>query len=246
MGDQMQLGQPSQGSHPAKSGLSTLDYLLHDTPTIPENMGIFLGTTFRMHSAINQFISFAIYEGKLVADTNNDKQIVKVPEGYSGILEKNAGIIFVPVEHEGNTQASNEEVREIKKLTNELFGRTFINKEGEEQKINWSDILFVAPYNFQVNKLQEALGKEARVGSVDKFQGQEAPIVFLSMCASNAAESPRGLNFLFDKHRLNVAISRAQCLVIIVASPFLSQVSVTSIEQLEMINVFCRLMQYRN
>lgn len=243
MGDQMQLGQPSQGSHPAQSGLSTLDYLLHETPTIPENMGIFLGTSFRMHSAITQFISDAIYEGKLVADSNNDRQIIKIPNDYSGIIKKEAGIIFVPVAHEGNTQASDEEVNEINKLTNELLGRTFINKMGEQKLISWSDILFVAPYNYQVNKLQEALGKHARVGSVDKFQGQEAPIVFLSMCASNAAESPRGLDFLFDKHRLNVAISRAQSLTIIVASQFLSQASVNSVQQLELINIFCRLTQ---
>ena len=87
------------------------------------------------------------------------------------------------------------------------------------------------------------MGKEARIGSVDKFQGQEAPIVFLSMCTSNAAESPRGLNFLLDKHRLNVAISRAQSLVIVVANPFLSQISATSVQQLEMANVFCRLLK---
>lgn len=246
MGDQMQLGQPSQGSHPAESGLSTLDYLLHDRPTIPENLGVFLDTTYRMHSSVNQFISCAIYEGKLKVDSENDRQVVKIPDSYSGILNKEAGIIYVPVEHEGNTQASDEEVTEIKKLVKELSGRIFINKKGEKKPIDWSDILFVTPYNYQVNKLREALGKEARVGSVDKFQGQEAPIVFLSMCASNAAESPRGLDFLLDKHRLNVAISRAQCLAIVVASPFLTQILATNVKQLEIANVFCRLINQNN
>jgi superfamily I DNA and/or RNA helicase len=241
MGDQMQLGQPSQGSHPAESGLSTLDYLLHESPTIPENLGVFLERTYRMHSSVNQFISSAIYEGKLKTDPENDKQIIRVPDNYSGIINKEAGIIYVPVKHEGNTQASDEEVVIIKKLANELLGRIFINKKGEEKKIEWEHILFVAPYNYQVNKLREALGMQARVGSVDKFQGQEAPIVFLSMCASNASDSPRGLDFLLDKHRLNVAISRAQCLAIVVASPSLSQVTATNIQQMEMTNVFCKL-----
>lgn len=243
MGDQMQLGQPSQGSHPAESGLSTLDYLLHDRPTISEDLGVFLDTTYRMHSSINQFISHAIYEGKLKVDFENDRQVVKVPVGYSGILNKEAGIIYAPVEHEGNTQTSDEEVTEIKKMVNELRGRIFINKKGEEKPIDWSDMLFVAPYNYQVNKLRDALGKDARVGSVDKFQGQEAPIVFLSMCASNADESPRGLDFLLDKHRLNVAISRAQCLAIVVASPSLSHISAKNIQQLEIANVFFRLVK---
>ena len=149
----------------------------------------------------------------------------------------------MPVEHEGNTQASDEEVAEIKKLAHELLGRIFTDKEDKQRPIGWKDMLFVAPYNHQVNKLRQALGEKARVGSVDKFQGQEAPVVFLSMCASDANESPRGLDFLFDKHRLNVAISRAQSLAIVVGNPRLSRVSVSSIKQLGMANVFCMLLQ---
>ncbi|RUR08082.1 TM0106 family RecB-like putative nuclease [Legionella sp. km772] len=243
MGDQMQLGQPSQGSHPEDSGLSILDYLLHSTPTIPAFMGVFLGTTYRMHSAVNQFISEAVYEGKLEAAPQNDRQLIKVPPGYHGVLNKEAGIIAVPVAHEGNTQASDEEVEQIVMLTHELLGRSFTDKEGKQRSISWEDILFVAPYNYQVNKLKTALGAQARVGSVDKFQGQEAPIVFLTMCASSAHESPRGLNFLFDKNRLNVAISRAQCMAIIVYSPALLQSGPRNVEQLSMMNMFCNLVQ---
>lgn len=246
MGDQMQLGQPSQGSHPADSGLSILDYFLHDTPTIPDDMGVFLGTTYRMHSAVNRFISSAIYEGKLESDSDNDKQVVDVPTGYQGPLDKEAGIIFIPVEHEGNTQASDEEVAEITLLASELLGRTFTDKEGQQRAISWADILFVAPYNHQVNKLKQALasvpgGDDAKVGSVDKFQGQEAPIVFLSMCASDASESPRGLDFLFDKHRINVAISRAQSLAIVIAEPRLVQANAGNVKQMNQINLFSRL-----
>ena len=243
MGDQMQLGQPSQGSHPEDSGLSILDYLLHKTPTIDESKGIFLGTTYRMHSAVNRFISDAIYEGKLKSVLDNDLQCIKVPDGYQGILNKEAGIIPVPVFHEGNTQASEEEVEKIVLLARQLIGRVFTAKNGVDRLIDWSDMLFVAPYNHQVNKLKSALGKQAKVGSVDKFQGQEAPIVFLSMCASDANESARGMKFLFDKNRINVAVSRAQCMAIVVYSPSLLETAASNIEQLEKVNLFCRLVQ---
>ncbi|MBN9227264.1 MULTISPECIES: TM0106 family RecB-like putative nuclease [Legionella] len=243
MGDQMQLGQPSQGSHPEESGLSILDYLLHTTPTIPDSMGIFLGTTYRMHPAVNQFISDAIYEGKLETAAENEDQLIQVPKGYTGVLDKEAGIIPIPVFHEGNTQASDEEVEQIVLLTKELLGRTFKEKNGSQRVIGWDDILFVAPYNHQVGKLKTALGEQAKVGSVDKFQGQEAPIVFLSMCASNVDESPRGLNFLFDKNRINVAVSRAQCLAIVVYSPSLLDAIPTNVEQIAMMNVFCQLVK---
>ncbi len=153
-----------------------------------------------------------------------------MPDGYHGILNKEAGIVFVPVEHDGNIQSSDEEISEIKKLANELIGRILTDKELKQRPIAWDDMIFLAPYNHQVNKLRKALGEDVKIGSVDKFQGQEAPVVFLSMCASNAGESPRGASFLFDKQRLNVAISRAQCLVIVVANPDLSHFSANSIE----------------
>ncbi|KTD50499.1 putative RNA helicase [Legionella rubrilucens] len=243
MGDQMQLGQPSQGCHPEDSGLSILDYLLHSTPTIPDSMGVFLGTTYRMHSAVNQFISEAVYEGKLETAPENDEQWISIPAGYHGVLNKTAGIIPVPVKHVGNTQASDEEVECIVALTNELLGRTFHAKNGQKRIMDWEDILYVAPYNYQVNKLKAALGPKARVGSVDKFQGQEAPVVFLSLCASSANESPRGFNFLFDRNRLNVAISRAQCLAIVVYSPALLDSVPGTIEHVSMMNLFCRLVK---
>ena len=112
----MQLGQPTQGTHPEESGSSVLDYLLHDSPTIAEDMGVLLGTTFRMHSQVNAFISEYIYEGKLRSNKVNDQRVIKVPDAHTGPLNQEAGIIFVPVEHEGNTQASEEEVAAIKSL----------------------------------------------------------------------------------------------------------------------------------
>ena len=175
------------------------------------------------------------------APLDNDRQCIQVPMGYEGTLNKEAGIFLAPIFHEGNTQASDEEVEHIALLAKELIGRTFTTKKGKERPIDWNDILFVAPYNHQVNKLRQALGEQAKVGSVDKFQGQEAPIVILSMCASNAHESTRGMEFLFNKNRINVAVSRAECMAIVVYSPTLLETTTTNVKQLELVNLFCRL-----
>lgn len=241
MGDQMQLGQPTQGTHPAESGASVLDYLLHDSPIVDPALGVFLDTTYRMHPKVNDFISQAIYQGQLKADDANAGQWVQVPMGYQGLLNAGAGLVFVPVEHQGNTQASDEEVRAIVAMATELQGRPFTAKNGAVRSLDWADMLFVAPYNHQVGKLKQALGDEARVGSVDKFQGQEAPVVFFSLCSSDASEAPRGIEFLFDKHRLNVAISRAQALAIVVGNPALFHTPVNSVENMARVNVLARL-----
>ena len=246
LGDQMQLGQPTQAAHPGDSGLSVLDYFLKDSPTIPEDMGVFLGTTYRMHSRVNEFISQHVYEGKLHSAPVTNSRAIKVPDQYSGPLNIEAGIRFVPVPHQGNTQASPEEVEMIEKLVEELLGRTLLtgNPEKPTRPVTWEDILFVAPFNHQVSKLKAALGEQAKVGSVDKFQGQEAPIVFLSMASSDATESARGMEFLLDKNRLNVAISRAQSLAIVVGHPELGHAQATRIEQLKLLSLYSAVTDY--
>lgn len=244
MGDQMQLGQPLQGSHPAESGLSILDYLLRDTPIMPAHMGVFLSTTYRMHPAVNEYISGAIYEDALQAHPDNVHQRLIVRDNE--LLPIEAGILFIPVEHQGNGQASDEEVDTIDALTRSLIGREYIDKSGKKRPLTLDDILFVAPYNHQVNKLRQTLGESAKVGSVDKFQGQEAPVVFFSLCSSDASQSPRGLDFLFDKHRINVALSRAQALAIVVGNPRLLGADYTTLEQMAKANLIARLwMNYR-
>ena len=246
----MQLGQPTQGIHPLESGASVLDYLLHDQPIVDPALGVFLDTTYRMHPAVNRFISGAIYEGKLKAHPDNARQQIEVPvscEGSTGLqaplslIDVPAGVVFVPVEHQGNTQASDEEVQVIARLANRLLGRAYTDRNANMRSLDWRDMLFVAPYNHQVGKLRQALGDQARVGSVDRFQGQEAPVVFFSLCCSDASEAPRGLEFLFDKHRLNVAISRAQVLAIVVGQPALFRTPVNSVENMARVNVLARL-----
>jgi predicted RecB family nuclease len=239
MGDQMQLAQPIQGSHPGESGQSILDYLLQGKATIPADLGVFLPHTYRMHPDVCLVISEQVYDGRLGSDEGTRSHIIKTT---GPLIQSQSGICFVPVDHEGNTQASDEEVRQIQEIVQELLGAPiWPDKNGEPRKLTLDDILFVAPYNYQVNKLKAALGPKARVGSVDTFQGQEAPVVILSMCTSDAAESPRGIEFLFSKNRLNVAISRAQSLAIVVANPGLANTAVANLEQMEQINFFCEL-----
>ena len=240
LGDQMQLSQPTQAVHPAGSGVSVLDYILQDQPTIPPHQGIFLATSYRMHSAITQFISQTFYESRLKADPANDNQhLVLLEERYKEDFQY--GIVYCPLTHYHNSQSSQQEVSWICQLTGHLLEGYFIDKQQQSRPLQLSDILYVAPFNHQVQQLQYALGEQARVGSVDKFQGQQAPVVIISMCSSSIEESPRGIGFLFDRHRLNVAVSRAQALAVIVASDRLSQSHVTTMEQLPLMNTYCRL-----
>jgi predicted RecB family nuclease len=240
MGDQMQLAQPVQGNHPGDSGKSVLDYYMADHTTVPETHGIFLPTTYRMHPDICSFISSAVYESRLKSAPGCEIQQIDVRS--SKFLKSGSGIFYLSCEHEGNSQASDEEVAVIQNLFKDLIGRSYTDKTNKKQSINPSDILVVAPYNLQVRKLQEALGPDARVGSVDKFQGQEAPIVILSMCASDAS-SGRGIDFLFNKNRLNVAISRAQALAVVVGHQRLATTFTTDVEKIKMINMFARLVR---
>ena len=244
MGDQMQLGQPIEGSHPGESGKSILEYFLEDHATIPPDLGVFLPKTFRLHPEICSFISASVYEGRLNAADGNENRRVLVPEGKNSIVTLDSGLLYVPVEHEGNSQASDEEVAVIKNLVEDLIGRPFTDSSGKEcGNISLQDILFVAPYNFQVSKLREALGDDVQVGSVDKFQGQEAPIVILSMCSSDlSGPSSRGVEFLFSKNRLNVALSRAQSLAIVVGHPNLGATPVSGVDQMSLVNLYCWLM----
>jgi uncharacterized protein len=246
MGDQMQLEQPIQGSHPGESGMSVLNYYLMGHATIPDKLGLFLGTSFRMHPNVCQFISEMVYDGRLQAAPENKNRALVVPPAGGQYIQKPAGIIFSPVEHDGNTQGSEEEVERIKEIVNELLGRTLFDKKGNTKQLELGDILFVAPYNLQVRLLKSALPQNAKVGSVDKFQGQEAPIVIASMCSSAGEDGPRGLEFLLDKNRINVAISRAQTLAIVVGDPRIASASCSSVADMERLNLFCRLQTFND
>jgi uncharacterized protein len=159
---------------------------------------------------------------------------------------KESGVVFVAVQHEGNEQDSAEEVARIETIFEELRGRELTATDSERARrppaLDDGDVLVVAPYNVQVRRLRAALGG-ARVGTVDRFQGQEAPVVIVSMCASSAENLKRGVEFLFSPNRLNVALSRAQSLAIVVASPELVRTRVTSVQQMKLVNLFCRIVE---
>jgi uncharacterized protein len=244
LGDQMQLGQPIQGSHPGESGMSVLEYYLAGHQTIPADKGLFLGTSWRMHPGICRFISEAVYERRLTAKAHTRNRRILVPEDAARIT-KEAGILFVPVEHTGNSQSSEEEVEVIAEIVDELLGRTLIGDDGAPAgALTLADhFLFVTPFNMQVRKLQKRLGADARIGSVDKFQGQEAPVVIVSLCSSDG-EGSRGIDFVLDRNRLNVAVSRAQSLAIVVGSPGLGRAMPQSVESMRRLNLFHQMLHF--
>ena len=238
----MQLSQPIQGSHPGESGDSCLEYLLEGRATIPADRGVFLGQTWRMHPNVCRFISEAFYDGRLHSIPGLENQKI-IPFMADGDLKKESGLLFVPVDHDGNGQASDEEVEVIAKITKELLGGTYLDEQGNNHILSKNDILYVAPYNMQVRNLKRRLGEDARVGSVDLFQGQEAPVVILSMCSSSRDESSRGMDFLCDPHRINVAISRAKALAIVVGSTKLLQGGFSSLKEMELANLYAWIIE---
>jgi len=227
LGDQMQLGQPIQGVHPGDSGKSVLDFLMDGYSTVPENMGIFLSKTYRMHPDLSNFISDVSYDGRLVVEKGNYNQGLILQDNRESHLPQ-TGIKFISVDHDACSQSSIEEVETIKDLIVYLLRQSYCNKSNEIKPITLDNILIVAPYNMQVNLLHRELPDGARIGTVDKFQGQEAEVVIISMTTSNHEYLPRFIDFLFSKKRLTVALSRAKCLAIVVANPQLLNVPCNS------------------
>lgn len=255
LGDQMQLEQPVQGSHPGDAGLSALQYALKDLgasqpdmpvfhPVVPADYGLFLGESRRMHPSVCRFISESIYETRLASHPDCARQKIGVPSGGNGLITRESGIVFSGVEHDGNIQQSEEEVERVKAIYNELSGRLYTAKDGTTKPLTLNDFLFIAPYNAQVRALQAMLPQGARVGSVDKFQGQEAPVCILSLCSSYGEYGSRGLAFILDRNRVNVAISRAQCLAVIVADPRIARAIPGSLDEMMLINLFCKVAAY--
>lgn len=236
VGDQMQLPQPVQGVHPGETGLSSLEYLLEDKATVPEDRGILLNETRRLHPALCTFISEAIYDGRLHAHPSTSERRLVIRPGATSVLQP-AGLSFVSVAHDGCTQSSRAEADMIVRLVAELFGQK-ISRGGQEAPLAASDILVVAPYNLQVNLLKQVLSEGVQVGTVDKFQGQQAAVVIVSMVTSKGVDAPRGTEFLFNPNRFNVAISRAQCLAIVVHGADLLDGAWTKIDDLHRLNLF--------
>jgi uncharacterized protein len=240
VGDQMQLSQPVKGAHPGGSGVSALDHLMGDWATVPRDRGIFLAKTWRMQPDLCRFVSDAFYDGRLESVASAAQQKLIFSDDADRVLPP-TGLRFVPVEHEERTQKSAEEAERLNGLYRELLVQRWVSQGGEIEPIATDDVLVVSPYNMQVNLLKQLLPRGARVGTVDKFQGQEGAVVLISMAASNGEHIPRGMEFLFSRNRLNVAISRARCLSMVLASPLLPGVTCRSVQQMRLANVICWL-----
>ena len=237
LGDPQQLKQPQKGSHPEGTEVSALEHVLNGKKTMPAERGVFLEKTWRMHPSINNFISELFYERKLYPNEGNEKQKL---EGNTRFKEP--GIYLEPVLHSGNQNSSPEEVEKVKQLVDHLLNSQldWINSSGNKEKLTEINIKIISHYNAQVNALQRALPR-IEIGTVDKFQGQEAAVIILSMATSSPEDAPRGMEFLYNLNRLNVAVSRARAVFILVASPILFEPDCRSPHQMQLANALCRL-----
>jgi len=238
LGDPQQLDQPLQGTHPPGADRSALAHILDDRATMPPDLGLFLVSTWRLHPELCAYTSEVFYDDRLETRPHLARQrLIARGSRADGTGPR---VLASPSVGAGNESA--EEAEAVADLARSLVtgGATWIDGEGFERRIGWEDILIVAPYNAQVTLIQRN-APLARVGTVDKFQGQEAPISIYSMTSSSPELAPRGMDFLYSRHRLNVATSRARCVAVVALSPELLRVQAKSPEQMRLANALCRL-----
>jgi uncharacterized protein len=243
LGDPLQLAFPGQGSHPPTVPGSSLDHVLKGTATMPEELGLFLDQTRRMHPDITAFTSEVFYDGRLAGIGGLVNQRIIGSGRWAG-----SGVRILEVSHEGNSNASPEEAAEVARIAHELLGAEFYDVDNSIRFMEPSDVMVVTPFNAQIRQLHDAFDDArifgVQVGTVDKFQGRQAPVVIYSMASSSADDAPRGLEFLFDRRRLNVATSRAKALAIVVASPSLFRVFGRTPRQMLLLNALCRFREH--
>lgn len=235
LGDPQQLKQPQQGIHPEGTEVSALEHIIGDQQTINDRQGIFLGVTRRMHPLICEFDSMMFYDGKLNSLTGLENQAITGNTIYTG-----SGLRYMPVVHSGNTSSSTEEVDAVVEIVEDLTkGDVFwIDEHEERHLLQMKDIKVITPYNAQVHEILRRL-PDLSVGTVDKFQGQEAAIIIYSMATSHPEDAPRGMDFLYSPNRFNVAVSRARAMFIMVANPAIFSPECKSPKQIRLANPFC-------
>ncbi len=234
VGDPLQLPQVAQARHEENGGCSVLEHILGEDSLIPDDRGILLTVTRRMHPDVCTFISDHVYESRLTA----------LPELANQTTAIGTGIRSISAKHAGRSARSPEEAVIVRERAAELIGTQWIDAKGVAHEVTAEDIMVVAPYNAHVRTIRDELREDPRtadikVGTVDKFQGGEAPIVFFSMATSSDEDLPRDKEFLFSRNRLNVAISRAQCVALLVANPELLNTRATTIEQMKLVSTLC-------
>jgi uncharacterized protein len=238
LGDPQQLPQVSQATHPDGAGASSLEHLLEDARTIRPERGVFLGTTRRMHSAVNGFISDVMYESRLSVHESCDRQ--DTPQG--------TGLRWLRVTHDGCDTKSEVEAHRVAEQLRSMMDAPWTDQDGEPRLLRPADFMVVAPYNDQVRLITKVLSSNKRtakveVGTVDRFQGREAAVVLFSMATSSAEYMPRSADFLFSKNRLNVAISRARCLAFVVCTDKLLATRAKTVEEIRMISALCSFIE---
>ena len=216
-----------------------LAHVLGDQATMPAEQGLFLETTWRLHPELCAYTSEAFYDDRLEPEPHLAGQ--RLRSGLQGIDD--VGPRLLSVATTGADNESPDEADAVARLARSLVegGASWDDHDGVNRRIGWEDVLIVAPYNAQVGAIRRRLPLEARVGTVDKFQGQEAPLSIYSLTTSSPELAPRGMDFLYSRHRLNVATSRARCVAIVVASPALLRVRARTPEQMKLANALCRV-----
>ena len=239
LGDPQQLDQPLQGTHPPGAERSVLAHVLDGERVMPDHLGLFLDGSWRLHPDISAYTSEVFYEGRLHSQPGRELLALGGTPPLSG-----TGIRFLPVSHWGQSNESPEEADRVAELVRGLLesASTYTDEAGEAQRLTKDDVLLITPYNAQVRALGEAL-PGFRIGTVDKFQGQEAPVSIYSMATSSLDEAPRGMEFLYSLNRLNVATSRARCIALVVASPELLRVRCRTPRQMRLANGIARLVE---
>ena len=244
IGDQMQLSQPMRAKHEGYARMSSLDFILEDDDTISTDKGVFLNVTRRLNKKICNYISTSFYDSRLTSDPITETRSVNLKLDPI----KDEGLFYVPIDHNGCSQRSDEEADLVEKVFNKIVNKEY-KSENITGKISAKDIMVVAPYNAQANNIRERLKKkfkdDVRVGTIDLFQGQEAKVVLISMTTSDVESLPRHKDFFFSRNRLNVAISRAECVAIIIFNENLLLASASSIKEMKLINSFCKLLTFK-
>ena len=244
IGDQMQLSQPMRAKHEGYARMSSLDFILEDDDTISIDKGVFLNVTRRLNKKICNYISTSFYDSRLTSDPITETRSVNLKLDPI----KDEGLFYVPIDHNGCSQRSDEEADLVEKVFNKIVNKEY-KSENITGKISAKDIMVVAPYNAQANNIRERLKKkfkdDVRVGTIDLFQGQEAKVVLISMTTSDVESLPRHKDFFFSRNRLNVAISRAECVAIIIFNQNLLLASASNIKEMKLINSFCKLLTFK-
>jgi len=241
----MQLANPIKGVHAGNSGKSCLEFLLQNNDTIPLNKGIFLKETRRLNKKICKFISERFYESRLKPHEIAEKRKVN-----SKVKDfENEGIFYIPIDHQGCSTSSEEEAKKIKAIYDQILESKYVEEDDKGKMISGvikhDNIMTIAPFNVQVGRLIKELGEKAKVGTIDKFQGQEAKVVFISFTSSDPENLPRHKDWFFSRNRLNVAISRSQSIAIVIFNPNLLLAACKKIDEMKLVNNFCKLIKFK-